>query len=375
MIQSRASACLVFLGTVHVASASLRIVHIKSHTSALYGNAQCPCVGLDNVKGELAVKIDDKKTMFPAEAGGSCAAWDSASHPECEQGTDKNFTRDGKQPSWCKQSWCYVDPCKCNIPVIPKVSSYLPDATYQGKPVYYSYATCGSVDTWTSAKHKTACVNQKTESTCGKLEKCGWDGQRCVGKELLGACSQKVDEKKFGKEACKCVGIDNVEGNLAATVDGGRKVSFPADYGSSCNAWEADVHPDCKGDKAPKWCKKAWCWVDPCSCGWYSGRPRVSAGWLGKDVSFQGKQLYYSYTTCGEKDQFTEDYNPEACVNQKTEAACTSQGDKCYWSKPGKMCMGNEIAQTCRGKQPPQYSSACSFTPLALMAFVTALWM
>ena len=57
-------------------------------------------------------------------------------------------------------SWCYVDPCECQLEVPPKTSSYLPKARGNGKPIYFSYAACGADDEYT-AGNEEACVNQE----------------------------------------------------------------------------------------------------------------------------------------------------------------------------------------------------------------------
>lgn len=43
------------------------------------------------------------------------------------------------QPVWCEDSWCYVDPNNCTMPM--SKSKYFPDSG-----LYYSYETCGFVD-------------------------------------------------------------------------------------------------------------------------------------------------------------------------------------------------------------------------------------
>jgi len=80
----------------------------------------------------------------------------------------------------------------------PKTSSYLPDANFQGKPVYYSYQTCGGVDSFT-ADVKDACVNQKSSGECSKLKKCAWNGDECLGKELVSVCEADAPKAKENK--------------------------------------------------------------------------------------------------------------------------------------------------------------------------------
>jgi len=144
------------------------------------GRPQCRCIGFAGLAGstEIAFK-DGVKADYPADMGTSCSAWDLDRHPACLGGDDV--------PHWCKSRWCYVDPCDCQLPgeTVPKISAYLPDATFTGKNLYYSYETCGSADTWTEKNHGTACVNQDTEDACGRLSRCRWTGSRCLGAELV----------------------------------------------------------------------------------------------------------------------------------------------------------------------------------------------
>jgi hypothetical protein len=182
----------------------------KKHLEvSTWGESKCRCVGIANLLGEIAVNTGDwksggasfqqlaggpatgqlsklhfpqKVTKYPADTGGTCDAWDNGRHPACK---DEDPS---KRPEWCENKWCYVDPCSCDLDVPPKVSFYVPGATFQNIPIYYSYSTCGSNDTWTAKYHKDACVNQKSATACGKLDKCHWTGKNCLGKELVGHC-------------------------------------------------------------------------------------------------------------------------------------------------------------------------------------------
>jgi len=106
------------------------------------GNAQCPCVNVDlsskTVPGGLKVTIQGTNVVYPTGLGSACRDWDAGRYPgAC---TTRN------EP-WCAQKWCYVDPCNCNIAgALPKMATYLTDVQRNGKPLYLSYATCGSSD-------------------------------------------------------------------------------------------------------------------------------------------------------------------------------------------------------------------------------------
>merc|ERR1719222_393874 len=81
----------------------------------------------------------------------------------------------------------------------------------------------------------------------------------------------------------------------------GEMVPFPADTGSRCQAWDDNRNPECQSSSPPEWCQKSWCFVDPCSCSGDSN-PQPSKYSGGK---FQGREIYFSYSTCGSEDETT----------------------------------------------------------------------
>lgn len=225
---------------------------------------------------------------YPADLGARCEPWDERRHILCKGGSDK---------AWCKRSWCYVDPCKCDVDVLPQVTLYQPETTYRNMPLFYSYETCGGKDAF-----------------------------------------QRKDPP-LGHPSCRCVGFAGIVGTTEISFRGGHVTEYPGDLGATCKAWDHDVHPECKGDKQPSWCRARWCYVDPCECE-LPGEvfPKLSA--YMPDATLTGKNLYYSYETCGSPDTWTTDNNEEACVNQETEDECGTN-PRCAWSS-GR-CLGREL--------------------------------
>jgi hypothetical protein len=217
----------------------------------------------------------------------------------------------------------------------------MPKATYQAKPIYYSYATCGGKDEWTASNHKAACVNQKSAGDCNALDKCAWSGSKCYGKEVLGQCTQKLHGFTWGMGNCRCIGVDDRDGVMNALVGKKETASYPAETGGTCAAWDAGRHPDCLKADAPKWCNQAWCYVDPCSC--QINTPPVVAGYV-PDGLYQGRPIYFSYETCGSADTYTAGFHKKACKNQKNEEDCNSN-KKCGWT--GKECLGKDLVEVC----------------------------
>jgi len=302
----------------------------KEHEEIDRAHEDCRCIGIDELEGEtIATLKDGSKVPYPADLGGRCEAWDLKKHPKCEESSSE---------PWCKQKWCYVDPCKCkNVGSLPKPSIYLKGAQYKGKPVHFSYATCGGKDSYSSEKEK-----KKTEQDIAKT------------------CAVKVDSSKWGAENCQCIGISPQPGTTKVNIKD-KMVAFPADTGAVCNAWEKENHPECDSDDAPDWCSQEWCYVDPCSCK-LPTPPKTSSYLPGS--TYQGKPIYYSYATCGGEDSWTSG-NKKACVNQKTHAACEDV-DKCSWT--GKECLGKELVNVCGLDD-----KSASWSPKAFVALLLPL--
>jgi len=144
----------------------------------------CQCIGIDGLEGDVLANTGpvggrEKLAKYPMDVGAKCKSWDAAHHPDCTGPA---------APEWCLQKWCYVSPCNCKLTTPPKLSGYFPTVYHQGKPLYYSYATCGEQDEYTAEKVPNACVNQKDSYACGKLPKCAWTGKECLGKDLVETC-------------------------------------------------------------------------------------------------------------------------------------------------------------------------------------------
>lgn len=172
----------MYLGMLHLASVGG--LHLR------YGDSKCPCIGIDYSSANTTfnpIAINDGISSthgdFPAELGTSCKAWDDKSHPLCKSSSP---------PDFCKQRWCFVDPCNCDLPGTDKQSSstYLSTWTYHKKPLHYSYETCGStIDPWLN--FDTAPVPQP---------------------HVTAKCSEP--EHGIGSPTCPCVGIAGRPGHV-----------------------------------------------------------------------------------------------------------------------------------------------------------------
>lgn len=251
----------------------------KYRDTETYGSNDCPCIGIDGLEGETWVQLKWPLIgePYPADLGAHCEAWDNNRHPKCKDEADEGFVKGGpgKGEGWCASRWCYVDPCHCDVGTAPKVASYLPKGRFQGKDLHYSYATCGGVDTFADS------------DTAASME--AWQAVKST-------CANPVDEKKWGVDTCKCIGIDGQPGNTVVTL-GEDKVKYPADVGATCKAWDEGLHTECKVDNPPQWCHKKWCYIDACSCD----KDVWKAACYLPGASYQGKPMFFSYTACGDK--------------------------------------------------------------------------
>ena len=308
------------------------VMHTGESVGYNYGSSKCPCVGFAGLDGKTTVQLDANTSVdYPANFAAYCEAWDNdRNNVSCKEGQ-----KPGKDQGWCAEAWCYVDPCNCELDEpatkTPEDGGYMPHASYQGRGLWYSYKTCGGKDYWMTPEKK--------------------EELQAVPKN----CSKKVEEKKWGNEKCRCIGYDGVPGSTNVTING-EEMPYPADAGASCSAWDAKNHPDCKGEKAAAWCKKAWCYVDPCEC--QLEVPPKTSSYLPKGRG-NGKPIYFSYAACGAEDEYTTGNVPEACVNQEAESNCTKL-EKCAWN--GKQCLGKELLQVC--------SNAVTFGLFGLVAAV-----
>jgi len=318
------------------AAARLAVVKNADRTAraefgSKYGSSSCPCVGIDNITGATTVVVNDStRAMYPADTGAHCAAWDNGREPlSCMEGQVP-----GGGHGWCAQPWCYVDPCNCDLDLRPKASSYLPDGTYQSKPIYYSYATCGGKDTWSAEqKHKAQVA----------------DDSMCKDEVRVGKGGHRNQWHVGGKDECKCIGINGEEGSVEFVISEAQ-VAVPADTGTKCGAWDLTTNPACRGNtsRIPEWCTKRWCFVDPCSCP--LATPPKTSSYL-PHARLGGKSVYYSYDTCGAEDVWTAANYKDACVNQRSEKACYKVA-KCGWDADKKLCLGKDLVNQCKHPDP-----------------------
>lgn len=293
---SAPSAANAAVNPAAVASAPADAQAAATALSASVGSADCPCIGIDfaNITGAVPFRIRNMTVQYPVSTGSSCQAWDQGVLPEC------NTVSPSDAPAWCSVSWCYVDPCKCNLAEPPSKTSF--EYLWQGKPLYWSASTCEVQNTSSASKSKKACVNQETQYSCLASDGCDWIGDRCLGREIAQECMRdsEIPDAVYGLRTCRCIGVGK-HGWVNLNF-GNETVQYPASVGENCSAWDEDLYPDCKTKNASDWCHQKWCYVDPCDCILPDSNPKETTN----GFMFQGNLVYWSYSTCGHLDPVTD---------------------------------------------------------------------
>eukprot|EP00929_Paragymnodinium_shiwhaense_P031493 TRINITY_DN17626_c0_g1_i1.p3 TRINITY_DN17626_c0_g1~~TRINITY_DN17626_c0_g1_i1.p3 ORF type:complete len:216 (+),score=41.51 TRINITY_DN17626_c0_g1_i1:1202-1849(+) len=199
------------------------------------GNPNCPCVSVDAATAamgdETMVSVGEKSVFYPSGLGSTCSAWDDGRYPDA-------CVTEGQSPGpgtgWCAQKWCYVDPCNCDLEPAPRLTSYLPEANYNGMAVHYSYATCGSPNSFDTETESQRCLHKRNETAClgsGGEGLCAWylplepatAKGRCLEKELGKQCAE--ENAGFVKVASGTTTVmppsttEDLSRELAAAVD------------------------------------------------------------------------------------------------------------------------------------------------------------
>jgi len=213
----------------------------------LLGKATCPCFGWYDRSGTVKLTVAGQSINYPAMTGGECMKWDKPRHPEC-------LTDD--KPDWCDSKWCWVDPDDCDLPDSPPQLFTRSPVSINGKPAYWSYATCGDKDPWASSLLQVSKITQ----------------------------AQSDQVKKMGDPDCACLGIQ-VEGETQIWdgTDKSTSVTYPYSYGSTCEL--------------------GWCYVDPCKCSLAMTKStqakKNKKGKILAGVDYHHMPAFYSYATCG----------------------------------------------------------------------------
>mmetsp|Transcript_35900 Transcript_35900/g.77969 ORF Transcript_35900/g.77969 Transcript_35900/m.77969 type:complete len:738 (-) Transcript_35900:113-2326(-) len=155
----------------------LILVSLARHTiaQALTGNDECPCLPADHFRNhdhseETITEFESVVglSIDPTQYGIGCLPHDTNA-VQCSDANDCTtivpLPADCDK-SFCKRSWCFVDPENCS-----RLSN--PSTLFKGR--YYSYATCGELDSFTyterlrSLKGRTFQVGYNSNSG-------GWKG-------------------------------------------------------------------------------------------------------------------------------------------------------------------------------------------------------
>jgi len=310
---------LLFASSLALAVCAFRAQAASSYPK--YGGEDCPCIGIDvsnSIKPFAAIAVHDTVSGtvgdFPPELGTSCKNWDMESNPAC---AGEN------PPAFCKERWCYVDPCNCKTETHDlSASTYLPTWKYHKKPLHFSYSTCGATaDPW--FEETPAPVVRHVSAKCDQVE------------------------AGVGSPTCPCVGFAGRPGHVNL-IYGGKGGPYKAEIGSSCGLWEAGAYPACFGSDVPEWCHQTWCYVDICNCKGIGAAPRPTQKIAGSHI--QGRPMYFSFETCGNPYLLGDGWVEQSCWTKTSRTECEAHsnliGQQCGWSKKNE-CIDSNLLPLC----------------------------
>jgi len=173
------------------------------------GHELCPCSTSLQPLDATANATLIAAGLDPATHGIGCAAHDAASL-ECTQGPCKDAKNIAPLPiagtvtcsdtSYCNLEWCYVDPNNCDLRATPSI--------WNESFRFYSYATCGDVDSFTSSKRISAVTNRVYKVGFNRNSG-GWQGAYSEsGKQFEGPIAQwSGPTVEFAFEAARAGGF------------------------------------------------------------------------------------------------------------------------------------------------------------------------
>lgn len=128
------------------------------------GHSLCPCIDImpPLLPEEIELLVTEVGVANTSSYGVGCNSHDIGTtvcndYEDCRE-VPSFLPLDTDPPSctqnWCSRNWCYIDPNNCDK-LVKKFSDYLPESG-----LWYSYATCGELDSFTNTTRLNALRNQ-----------------------------------------------------------------------------------------------------------------------------------------------------------------------------------------------------------------------
>eukprot|EP00928_Gymnodinium_smaydae_P059828 TRINITY_DN4328_c0_g2_i2.p1 TRINITY_DN4328_c0_g2~~TRINITY_DN4328_c0_g2_i2.p1 ORF type:complete len:2095 (-),score=209.23 TRINITY_DN4328_c0_g2_i2:68-6352(-) len=303
------------------------------------GVESCPCLGIralgylsstywvSRKTGAIEQNVEDPDNYdnqaYQHPVGAYCHDWHRVAHPLCT-GTRAVANK------WCKQQWCFVDPCKCTLKDAYRKSTLF-NATYQGKPLAYSYLACNATD------YELGYDNSSSNSSADEKEKKSRPVGARTDDDAIPCLSETKNAANMGMYNCRCVGIA-APGVLSTTIEDSESkalLSVSGDFGSSCRLWQAPKNlTACYSDTPPSYCRylnstKPWCFVDPCECALSvntDGKALFTAGF-----AVHSRFYHISRATCQPKDEVLWARNASRTCSIVLNKKLCQRNHKCKW--------------------------------------------
>lgn len=141
-----------------------------------------------------------KSVLLPRDYGSKCAEWDNVDVSGVAPRMGPCARTDA--PSYCFDSWCYIDPCTCFLDPSDETQNWMwleqyPDTS---KLLAYSYATCAR------------CHHRGTQEQCLRYSSCRWNQHQSLCYSIL--------TEDFTQESCSKRSTNQCEANLNCKKEG-----------------------------------------------------------------------------------------------------------------------------------------------------------
>jgi hypothetical protein len=211
------------------------------------GPSQCKCKAPNELTASMPMSDgkyvyteaipDTQNGLVPTLFGSFCKSWDQFPPSGLKPFTEYwgcNASATGGVQEWCKDQWCYVDPCDCEPDVATGES-----LMFTGANLFFSYDLC--------------CMETKTMEGCMFAPGCTWDGiqcrqanassyteNRCQSKgtdkatcDTYGSCAWHVLNSSTGAGVCKAKTLAERQSAQSCPTSG-PDMMVPTMYGSMC---------------------------------------------------------------------------------------------------------------------------------------------
>lgn len=195
--------------------------------------------------------------LYPASYGAECKVHADPGDSRCWDISSNLELLEIDQASFCREEWCFVDPCSCPLDDVVNVS-YFNEVL-----LFRSYSNCAGTSNYTTgptavgANCTTTTTTTMSTTTTTVSTPCA-----CIG-ELPINISRVECTATFATDGY-CVSATGLQGQF-----------YPVSYGAQCGlhkepgdsqCWDLSSDLELSVAAQASTCLEKWCFVDPCTC-------------------------------------------------------------------------------------------------------------